>query len=84
MLGIKDWIDFYRKDYSYIGKVVGRYYDENGNPTSALKQAKALIKEGKRLKEIQKGEDQKFPPCNSKWSQSEGLKSGVPMRGGCL
>lgn len=74
MIGIKDWMDFYRKDYTYVGKVVGRYYDENGKPTDALKQAKALIKEGKRLKEIQKGEDKKFPPCNSKWSQTEGAE----------
>lgn len=74
MLGIKDWMDFYRKDYTYVGKVIGRYYDENGKPTDALKQAKALIKEGKRLKDIQKGEDKKFPPCNSKWSQTEGAE----------
>ncbi|KAK3730863.1 hypothetical protein QZH41_009968 [Actinostola sp. cb2023] len=74
MLGIKEWMDFYRKDYTYLGKVIGRYYNENGKPTSALKEAKALIKEGKLLREKQKDDDKKFPPCNSKWSQNEGAE----------
>lgn len=72
MLGIKEWMDFYRKDYTYIGKVIGRYYDENGSPTPALKKAKKLIKEGKLLRDKQKEDDKKLPPCNSKWSQNEG------------
>ena len=72
MLGIKDWLDFYRRDYTYVGKLIGRYYDHDGNPTQALKEAKVLIKEGQRLKKLQEDENKRFPGCNSKWSIEEG------------
>ena len=72
MLGVKDWMDFYRKDYTYVGRMIGRYYDNEGNPTEALKAAREKIKEGKKLKKDQEAFSKKFPGCNSKWSQDEG------------
>lgn len=72
MMGVKDWLDFYRKDYTYVGKLIGRYYDSEGNPTEALNEAKAVIKEGQRLKKLQEAENKRFPGCNSKWSAGEG------------
>lgn len=72
MLGIKEWLDFYRKDYTYVGKLIGRYYDNEGNPTEALNEAKAVIKEGQKLKKLQEAENKRFPGCNSRWSVEEG------------
>jgi len=72
MLGIKEWLDFYRKDYTFVGKLIGRYYDSEGNPTEALNEAKAVIKEGQRLKKLQEAENKRFPGCNSRWSAEEG------------
>lgn len=72
MLGIKEWLDFYRKDYTYVGKLIGRYYDSEGNPTEALKEAKAVIKKGQELKKLQEAENRRFPGCNSKWTADEG------------
>lgn len=72
MIGIKEWLDFYRKDYSYVGKLIGRYYDSNGNPTEALKEARVVIKEGQRLQKLQEAENRKFPGCNSRWNADEG------------
>lgn len=72
MMGVKDWLDFYRKDYTYIGKLIGRYYDNEGNPTEALTKAKAVVKEGQRLKKLQEAENKRFPGCNSRWSAEEG------------
>ena len=72
MMGVKEWLDFYRKDYTYIGKLIGHYYDSEGNPTEALKEAKAAIKEGQRLKKLQEAENKRFPGCNSRWSAEEG------------
>jgi len=72
MMGVKDWLDFYRKDYTYVGKLIGRYYDSEGNPTEALKEAKEVIKEGQRLKKLQEAENKRFPGCNSRWSADEG------------
>ena len=72
MLGIKEWLDFYRKDYTFVGKLIGRYYDSEGNPTEALHEAKAVIKEGQKLKKQQEAENKRFPGCNSRWSVEEG------------
>lgn len=72
MLGVKEWLDFYRKDYSYVGKLIGRYYDSEGNPTEALNEAKIVIKEGQKLKKLQEAENKRYPGCNSKWNAEEG------------
>ena len=72
MMGVKGWLDFYRKDYTYVGKLIGRYYDSEGKPTEALQEAKALIKEGQRLQKLQDAENKRFPGCNSRWSKDEG------------
>ncbi|XP_067393973.1 neuferricin isoform X2 [Emydura macquarii macquarii] len=57
----------------FAGKLVGRFYDENGTPTEALKQAKAVIEEGLKFKG-QNGEKKQFPPCNSEWSSTRGSR----------
>lgn len=46
MLGVKEWLDFYRKDYIYVGKLIGCYYDSEGNFIEVLKEVKIVIKEG--------------------------------------
>ena len=35
IIGLKEWIEFYHKDYTYVGKLVGHFYDADGNPTEA-------------------------------------------------
>ncbi|KAJ0049254.1 hypothetical protein Pint_16896 [Pistacia integerrima] len=93
---IVDWRDFYFRSYTsdvnvhssltpvvrFAGKLVGRYYDSQGNPTKYLKGAEAKAKRGAQLLEKQKAEEAKQPGCNSRWSQDEGgevwCESGVP------
>merc|ERR1711971_701773 len=31
--GIEGWREFYHNDYTYLGKLIGWYWDKNGNPT---------------------------------------------------
>ncbi|XP_073000421.1 membrane-associated progesterone-binding protein 4 [Typha latifolia] len=69
---VVDWRKFYRERYRYVGKLVGRYYDTEGNPTKYLKGIEAKAKRGAQLLEKQKIEEAKIPSCNSKWSQQEG------------
>ncbi|XP_044849898.1 neuferricin isoform X2 [Mauremys mutica] len=57
----------------FAGKLVGRFYDENGAPTKALEQAKAVIEEALKFKE-QNNEKKQFPPCNSEWSSTSGSR----------
>lgn len=56
----------------FAGKLIGRYYDSQGNPTKYLKGVEIKAKRGAQLLEKQKSEEAKIPSCNSKWSQQEG------------
>lgn len=72
--GIRNWAEFYAKDYVYKGRVVGSYYDAHGCPI----QAKMDFLEqmfGKYDDKVTKSadEDQLYPPCNSEWSQEKPL-----------
>ncbi|EXC35016.1 hypothetical protein L484_017717 [Morus notabilis] len=69
---IVEWRDFYSRSYTFVGKLVGRYYDSQGNPTKYLKGAEAKAARGAQLLEKQKKEEAKQPSCNSRWSQNEG------------
>ncbi|XP_059282097.1 membrane-associated progesterone-binding protein 4 [Lycium ferocissimum] len=69
---IVDWRGFYFRTYIFVGKLVGRYYDSEGNPTKYLKGVEAKAARGAQLMEKQKNEEAKLPSCNSRWSQEEG------------
>lgn len=69
---VVEWRDFYLRTYTFVGKLVGRYYNSEGNPTKYLKGVEAKAARGAQLMEKQKKEEAKVPSCNSKWSQDEG------------
>ncbi|NXO01370.1 NEUFC protein, partial [Rhinopomastus cyanomelas] len=74
MLAIHSWLTFYRDNYDPVGKLVGRFYDENGAPTDALRQAEAAIEEAMKLQAESEQTKQQFPPCNSEWSSVKGSR----------
>ena len=41
-LGLQEWIEFYHKDYGYVGKVEGKFYDGQGKPTAYKDEARSL------------------------------------------
>ena len=55
--GIVGWAMFYRshENYTYVGKVIGRYYDSEGKPTKewhdAIRRYKLVKEKEKRLEE---------------------------------
>lgn len=55
-----------------MGKLVGRYYDNGGNPKKYLKGVEVKAARGAQLLEKQKIEEAKVPSCNSRWGQNEG------------
>ncbi|KAL6985632.1 Membrane-associated progesterone-binding protein 4 [Sarracenia purpurea var. burkii] len=69
---VVDWRDFYFRTYIYAGKLMGRYYDTQGNSTKYLKGAEAKAARAAQLMEKQKNDEAKQPNCNSRWSQEEG------------
>ncbi|CAD6187989.1 unnamed protein product [Caenorhabditis auriculariae] len=72
LLGIRDWLSFYEKDYSIVGVVSGRYYDSEGNPTSELEEVLARIETANDFRKMKSAEAEVFPPCNSEWHQKTG------------
>ncbi|NWW74056.1 NEUFC protein, partial [Climacteris rufus] len=74
LLSIHSWLSFYSHNYEPVGKLVGRFYDENGAPTEALREAEAAIEEALQFQAESEQRKQQFPPCNSEWSPSKGTR----------
>ncbi|XP_030328594.1 neuferricin isoform X2 [Strigops habroptila] len=74
MLSVQSWLSFYSDHYEPVGKLVGRFYDENGAPTEALRQAEDAIEEALKFQAESEQRKQQFPPCNSEWSSAVGSR----------
>ena len=72
ILGIVEWQVMYRKDYTYVGKLIGTYYDAHGRPTENLKNYNNLVEIANGDKLSEEEERRMFPPCNSHWAQGKG------------
>ncbi|XP_030041439.1 neuferricin [Microcaecilia unicolor] len=82
MLTLQDWLSFYKKNYVFVGKLVGHFYDEFGEPTAAAKEAKAVMDEGLKLKGQQQEQRKQFPSCNSEWTSTSGTKVWCSQKSG--
>lgn len=74
LLGIDGWLKFYEKDYKYVGKLIGLYYDKYGQPTEALAEYNRKLKEAQKEEDNKKEDMIKFPPCNSEYKQGQGRR----------
>lgn len=71
---VEHWRGFYHTDYTYVGKLLGTYYDEQGQPTAARLAVKGALLEAEQVKKDKELFKQTYPRCNSKWSQLDGGK----------
>ena len=69
---VEGWSRFYDKDYTYVGKLIGRFYDKTGNPTKYWYKYQRKLQEANALKLKKKSEEHQFPPCNSRFVPEEG------------
>uniref|UniRef100_A0A2K6KW77 Cytochrome b5 domain containing 2 n=1 Tax=Rhinopithecus bieti TaxID=61621 RepID=A0A2K6KW77_RHIBE len=74
MLTLQNWLSFYEKNYVCVGRVIGRFYGEDGLPTPALTQVEAMITRGLEANKLELQEKQTFPPCNAEWSSARGSR----------
>ncbi|KAG7483728.1 hypothetical protein MATL_G00041360 [Megalops atlanticus] len=72
VVALFDWLAFYQRDYEPVGRLIGRYYSENGQPTEALRRVEAALAEGLKLKAEAQTQSKRFPSCNSEWSAATG------------
>ncbi|XP_072163672.1 neuferricin-like [Diadema setosum] len=82
MVDLENWVKFFQKEYNYVGKLSGHFYDSHGNPTSSLLEAQRMIQEGERLKEDEAAHQRHFPFCNSEWTQAAGLRVWCSKKSG--
>lgn len=67
---LHDWLKFYEKDYTYVGKLIGRYYTKEGNPTKEWYKYQRKLGEKDKLKAEQHVLEKRYPGCNSQWSEA--------------
>ncbi|WKY02086.1 hypothetical protein Q1695_015809 [Nippostrongylus brasiliensis] len=82
LLGIRDWISFYEKDYKLVGVLIGRYYDANGQPTEELRSVLGRMQTAAEWRASKAAEAEVFPPCNSEWHQNSGGRVWCSMKSG--
>ncbi|CAG9114596.1 unnamed protein product [Plutella xylostella] len=71
---LMNWRDTFKQKYTRKGKLIGRYYDDAGEPTPYMKEVKSKIKNCKLAKQEAEEKRQNYPPCNMEWSVSDGTK----------
>jgi len=82
MIGIQDWLSFYEKEYGLVGYLQGTYYDSRKQPTNKLKEVKKALEAAQQWQHSQKAESERFPACNSEWSQNKGGRVWCSNRSG--
>ncbi|XP_052266017.1 neuferricin-like isoform X2 [Dreissena polymorpha] len=74
LLGIVEWNNFYKKQYTFIGRLVGHFYDEAGQETAALKDFQRRLNEAKSAKSSDEDDMRRYPPCNFEYKQGQGRR----------
>jgi len=74
LLALKKWVETYEKDYLSVGRLVGRYYDEEGRPTEYGKDVERAIEGAQEKVDAREERKKLFPPCNTQWVQETGGK----------
>lgn len=72
LLGLSNWQKFYESRYVYKGKLIGRFYDDIGEPTEYYHKYLALLEQAEEAKNATNVLREKYPDCNIEWSAEKG------------
>ncbi|KAL5278184.1 CYB5D2.2 family protein [Megaselia abdita] len=72
--GLDNWVQFYHKDYTFVGKLIGRFYDSNGEKTEYFKEVDKILEDVKEKRKEEEKLQDLFPSCNLKWTKETGTK----------
>jgi len=81
-LGLKEWEEFYEKDYTWVGILEGNFYDSKGEVTQAWKVLQGNIATALKDKDKKDVEKKIFPPCNLEWSKEKGTRFWCTKKSG--
>ncbi|VDP14106.1 unnamed protein product [Soboliphyme baturini] len=82
LIGLREWLDFYRKEYSPVGVLRGKYYDKDGAPTEDVMRFRKKVEDALAQQRVLTVETERFPPCNSEWIQGKGGRVWCSSRSG--
>jgi hypothetical protein len=57
-----------------IGKLIGRYYDEKGEPTEYLLNIEKELEAAEENKHAEMKDKERYPPCNAEWTPEKGSR----------
>ncbi|KAF4522010.1 hypothetical protein B566_EDAN010859 [Ephemera danica] len=77
-----DWLEFYKKDYKYVGKVIGNFYDSAGEATKELRKVLKAVRQVEKDEQAINKEKQALPPCNVEWNQEQGFRVWCTTKSG--
>lgn len=69
---LEDWVKFYDKDYTFVGKLIGRFNTKEGSRTKEWYKYTKKLAEKEKIKAEQAELEKQFPGCNSRWNEQEG------------
>uniref|UniRef100_W8BNQ9 Neuferricin n=1 Tax=Ceratitis capitata TaxID=7213 RepID=W8BNQ9_CERCA len=72
LISLENWQQFYNKDYTYVGKLIGRFYNGRGEPTTYYHKYKMLVQQAKLAKTQAEQLREIYPDCNIEWSVDRG------------
>ncbi|XP_023333620.1 neuferricin [Eurytemora carolleeae] len=81
-LGLKQWEEFYAKDYKKVGLLEGRFYNKQGEVTEEWKQLQRDISAAVKEQDTQDSEKKVFPPCNVEWTKEKGTRFWCTAKSG--
>ena len=64
---VQEWQDFYEKEYDIVGRLIGRYYDENGCATSEIAFIQSMYNKYNQERDKENEDMTLFPVCNSEF-----------------
>lgn len=74
ILGISQWKKFYDKDYKFVGLLIGRYYNANGQKTEYMEDVEHQIDIAIEEKNQAENVRNQYPPCNIQWKAETGTR----------
>lgn len=74
LLSLRDWLNFFEREYTYKGKLVGRYYNQVGIKTEYSRQLDHKLNEAEKNQKLKDADEEQFPPCNVEWTPEKGSR----------
>ncbi|XP_070491849.1 neuferricin [Chironomus tepperi] len=74
LVSLKKWRDFYADNYDFVGRLIGRFYEVDGNPTEYFWSIDRKIQFGIKQQEEEKNFHREFPPCNMEYKKDKGTR----------